>query len=347
MGITYKDSGVDIEKADRFLEKIKKDVKSTRTKGVIGDIGGFGGFFRPDLKGMKDPVLVSSTDGVGTKLIIARMMDIHDTVGIDLVGMVVNDIAVNGAVPLFFLDYIATGKLDVNVTADVVSGIARGCIEAECALIGGETAEMPDFYSPGTYDLAGFGVGIVDRNSIIDGSAVKNGDLILGIPSSGLHSNGYSLARKIVFDILKMKVGDYVEDLRKKIGEELLLPTRIYIKTIKALLGKVNIAAIAHITGGGLVDNIGRLLPAGLGAEIDVRNWDPPPIFKFLKGAGKIEETEMMRTFNNGIGLAIIADINAANKAQKILSGIGEKSSIIGEIKKIKEGDEAVSFLSI
>lgn len=344
MGITYKDSGVDIEKADRFLERIRKYVNSTRTKGVIGDVGGFGGFFRPDITGMRNPVLVSSTDGVGTKLIVARMMDIHDTVGIDLVGMVVNDVAVHGAVPLFFLDYIATGKLDEKVTADVVSGIAKGCIEAECALIGGETAEMPDFYAPGTYDLAGFGVGMVDKDSIIDGSTVKDSDLIIGIPSSGLHSNGYSLARKIIFDILKMQVGDYVDDLGKKIGEELLVPTRIYINMIKALLGNVDIAAIAHITGGGLVDNIGRLLPVGLGAKIDVKGWEPPPIFRFLKDAGKIADLEMMRTFNNGIGLALIVDKSVADKAQRLLADIGESPSVIGQIKKIKKGDQTVTF---
>ena len=345
MGITYKDAGVDIDKGNLFVSMIKRAVESTRTKGVVGTIGGFGGFFRPNIIGMKEPILVSSTDGVGTKLIIARMMGIHDTVGIDLVAMSVNDIIVSGASPLFFLDYIATGKIEAEVLVSVVSGIAAGCREAECALLGGETAEMPGFYPEGEYDLAGFAVGMVDRRSIIDGSAIKNGDVIIGIPSSGLHSNGYSLARRIVFDVLKLKPTDTVPGLEKTIGEELLVPTRIYVRAIRALLTKVSISALAHITGGGLVDNIERLLPEGLAAVIDRRSWNIPPIFGFLQKAGSVDPLEMMRTFNNGIGMAVIVREASADNALRILRTTGEDSSVIGRIEKRKEGAPAVSFI--
>jgi phosphoribosylformylglycinamidine cyclo-ligase len=344
MGITYKDSGVDIDRANLFVKKIKADIDSTRTDGVIGEIGGFGGFFRPDVAGMKDPLLVSSTDGVGTKLIIAQMMGVHDTVGIDLVAMVANDIVVAGAIPLFFLDYIATGALDEGVLADVISGIAKGCVDAGCALIGGETAEMPGFYPEGKYDLCGFSVGLVERESVIDGSGIEEGDAIIGVSSSGLHSNGFSLVRKIVFDKLKMKLDDNVEELGKSIGDELLIPTRIYVKTIKALLGNVKIHGISHITGGGLVDNIERLLPEGSRAVIDTKSWDPPEIFRFLMDAGKIEKLEMLRTFNNGIGLAIIVPAKEAEKSTKALKNIGEAPRLIGEIEKMKDGGERVIF---
>ncbi len=336
MGITYKDSGVDIDKANLFVKKIKEDIDSTRTEGVMGEIGGFGGFFRPDIAGMKDPILVSSTDGVGTKLIIAQMMGVHKTVGIDLVAMVANDIVVTGALPLFFLDYIATGSLNEGVLSDVISGIAGGCIDAECALIGGETAEMPGFYPEGKYDLCGFSVGLVEREAVIDGSRIKAGDAIVGVSSSGLHSNGFSLVRKIVFDKLKMKLTDRVDDLVKSIGEELLTPTRIYVKTVKSLLGKVDIHAISHITGGGLVDNIERLLPEGITAVIETSKWDVPPIFRFIQEAGKIDELEMMRTFNNGVGLAIIIPFDAADLVTSTLKGIGESPAVIGEITKAK-----------
>jgi phosphoribosylformylglycinamidine cyclo-ligase len=345
MGITYKDSGVDIDKGNLFVKMIKREVESTRTKGVIGGIGGFGGFFRPDIGGMKEPVLVSSTDGVGTKLIIARMMGIHDTVGIDLVAMSVNDIIVTGAAPLFFLDYIATGKLEEGVLVSVVSGIAAGCREAGCALLGGETAEMPGFYPEGEYDLAGFAVGMVDRPSIIDGAAIEAGDVIVGIPSSGLHSNGYSLARRIVFDHMKLKPTDTVQGLQKTIGEELLVPTRIYVRAVMALMEKVKISAAAHITGGGLIDNIERLLPEGLSAVIDRGSWEAGPIFAFLQRAGSVDPIEMMRTFNNGIGMAIIVREPAADQALTILRTMGEKPSVIGRIEKRQKGAPAVSFL--
>jgi len=345
MGITYKDSGVDIDSADRFIERIKKDIASTRTDGVVGDIGGFGGLFRPELSGMEDPILVSSTDGVGTKLLIAQMTGRHDTVGIDLVAMVVNDIAVSGAAPLFFLDYIATGRLDGGVLADVVSGIAAGCREAGCALIGGETAEMPGFYPDGKYDLAGFGVGLVDKKHIIDGSKISPGDVIVGIPSSGLHSNGYSLARKVVFDVLSLKVEDIVPGLDRTAGEELLVPTRIYVKALTALTAAVEVSALAHITGGGLIDNIRRLLPPGVRGEIDTSAWQAPPIFQVLQDAGKIELREMFRTFNNGIGMAAIIPEAKADQAMDALIEAGEKPVIIGEIVQTKD-DPDVTLIS-
>jgi phosphoribosylformylglycinamidine cyclo-ligase len=345
MGITYKDAGVDIDKGNRFVTMIRHEVESTRTKGVIGGIGGFGGFFRPNITGMKEPVIVSSTDGVGTKLAIAQMMGVHDTVGIDLVAMSVNDIVVTGALPLFFLDYIATGKLEEGVLVSVVSGIAAGCRDAGCALLGGETAEMPGFYPEGEYDLAGFAVGLVDRRSIIDGSTVKKGDVIIGIPSSGLHSNGYSLARRIVFDTLKLKPGDTVQGLEKTIGEELLVPTRIYVKTIRALVEAVTITALAHITGGGLVDNIERLLPEGLSAAIDRRSWEIPPVFAFLREAGSVDPIEMMRTFNNGIGMAVIVRERAADRALKTLRTMGENATVIGLVEKRQGGAPAVTFI--
>ncbi|MBN1881308.1 MAG: phosphoribosylformylglycinamidine cyclo-ligase [Deltaproteobacteria bacterium] len=342
MGITYKDSGVDIDSADRFIERIKKEIASTRTDGVVGDIGGFGGFFRPGLSGMKDPILVSSTDGVGTKLLIAQMTGKHDTVGIDLVAMVVNDIAVSGAVPLFFLDYIATGKLDEGVLADVVSGIAAGCREAGCALIGGETAEMPGFYPDGKYDLAGFGVGLVDRPRIIDGSKISPGDVIVGIRSSGLHSNGYSLARKVVFDILGLTVDDTLPGMNRTAGEELLSPTRIYVKALSVLTDTVEVSALAHITGGGLIDNIRRLLPPGVRAEIRTDTWEAPPIFQVLKDAGKIEHREMFRTFNNGIGMAVILPAEKKDAAMEALATAGEKPVLIGEIAPTDDDPDVI-----
>ncbi len=344
MTITYKDSGVDIDKGNLFVKMIKKEVESTRTKGVLGGIGGFGGLFRPNITGMKEPVLVSSTDGVGTKLAVAQMMGVHDTVGIDLVAMSVNDIAVTGASPLFFLDYIATGKLEEGVLVSVITGVAAGCREAGCALIGGETAEMPGFYPEGTYDLAGFAVGIVDRRAIIDGGTIRNGDVIVGIPSSGLHSNGYSLARKIVFDALRLNPGDRVAGLDRSIGQELLTPTRIYVKTVRALLGSVAITAIAHITGGGLIDNIERLLPEGLSAVLDMKAWEVPPIFRFLQEGGNVEKSEMLRTFNNGIGLAIAVRKRDADRALTILRTSGERPIVIGGIEKRKDGAPAVRY---
>ena len=345
MGITYKDSGVDIDSADRFIEKIKKEIASTKTDGVVGDIGGFGGLFRPGLSGIQDPILVSSTDGVGTKLLIAQMTGKHDTVGIDLVAMVINDIAVSNAVPLFFLDYIATGKLDEGVLADVVSGIAAGCREAGCALIGGETAEMPGFYPDGKYDLAGFGVGLVDRKDIIDGSKISPGDVIVGIPSSGLHSNGFSLARKIVFDILALKPDESIPGLGKSAGEELLEPTRIYVKALSILTDAVEVSALSHITGGGLIDNIRRLLPPDARAQIDTNAWEPPPIFQVLRDAGKVDLREMYRTFNNGIGMAAILPEASTDRAMDTLVNAGESPVIIGEIIPT-DGDPDVILIS-
>ncbi len=304
--LTYSDAGVDIDKANTFVSTIKDLAKKTYRSGVMGEIGGFGGLFSLNLNNIEKPVLVSSTDGVGTKLKIAFMMNKHDTVGIDLVAMSVNDIVVQGAKPLFFLDYLATGKLDTKIATDIIKGIAEGCNEANCALIGGETAEMPGFYAENEYDLAGFAVGMVDNKKIIDGSDIRMGHVLIEIPSSGLHSNGYSLARKVCFDILNLKIDSYVPELEKTIGQELLTPTRIYAETIQRLMRDLPIHGLAHITGGGLTDNIVRVMPESCGIEIRVGSWDVPPIFSFLQQAGKISFADMMRTFNNGIGMVLI-----------------------------------------
>jgi phosphoribosylformylglycinamidine cyclo-ligase len=286
---------------------------------------------------MESPVLVSSTDGVGTKLKIAFLMDRHDTVGIDLVAMCVNDIAVQGARPLFFLDYLATGKLKGGTVTDIVKGIGEGCIQADCALIGGETAEMPGFYRDNEYDLAGFVVGIVDNSKIVDGSEIRPGHQIIGIASSGLHSNGYSLVRKICFDVLGLTVDSHVEDLGKTLGEELITPTRIYSETIQHLVRDLPIQGLAHITGGGIMNNIIRVIPQACGISINKGSWDVPPIFSFLQQAGNVDEVEMMRTFNNGIGLVAVVPEKSTQDVLNRLSGSGEKAWVIGEVAKIRK----------
>ncbi len=341
---TYADAGVDIEKADRMVGLVKKIAAETKIPGVIGGIGGFGGLFSPDLTGMKEPVLASSTDGVGTKLKIAFMMDRHDAPGIDLVAMCVNDIAVLGAKPLFFLDYISMGKLETGVAADIVKGVAKGCRMAGCALLGGETAEMPGLYSEGEYDLAGFAVGAVDREKIIDGSKIRKGDKIIGVASSGLHSNGYSLARKICFDALKLRIDDHVEALGKTIGEELIEPTKIYSETIQNIIRDFPVHGLAHITGGGLSDNIARIVPREHCAVIRKSGWDILPVFTFLKEAGRIAEDEMARTFNNGIGLAAIVPEGAALKIIGRLGEINEKGFLIGEIAGRKKRGRKIEW---
>jgi phosphoribosylformylglycinamidine cyclo-ligase len=284
--LTYADAGVDIDKADSLVDSIKQIAKKTRITGVMGEIGGFGGLFSLNTRTWTRPVLVSSTDGVGTKLKIAFLMDRHDTVGIDLVAMCVNDIAVQGASPLFFLDYLATGKLKTGTVTDIVSGIGEGCMQAGCALIGGETAEMPGFYRDNEYDLAGFAVGMVDNEKIVDGSEIRPGHQLIGIASSGLHSNGYSLVRKICFEVLGLKVDSHVPELGKTIGEELLTPTRIYAETIQSLIRDLPIQGLAHITGGGITDNIVRIIPKACGISIQKGSWEIPPSFPFYKMLG-------------------------------------------------------------
>lgn len=338
--LTYADAGVDIDKADNLVDAIKQIAKKTPRAGVMGEIGGFGGLFSLNTSQMDRPVLVSATDGVGTKLKIAFLMDRHDTVGIDLVAMCVNDIAVQGATPLFFLDYLATGKLKTGAVTDIVSGIGEGCIQAGCALIGGETAEMPGFYRDDEYDLAGFAVGLVDNHKIVDGSEIRPGHQLIGIASSGLHSNGYSLVRKICFEVLGLKVDSHVPELGKTIGEELLTPTRIYADTVQYLIRDLPIQGLAHITGGGITDNIVRVIPQACGIAIKKGSWDIPPIFPFLQKAGNVNENEMMRTFNNGVGMvAIVPEANTQEVLNR-LTGSGDTAWVIGEVTQLQKNSE-------
>jgi len=338
--LTYSDAGVDIDQADELVHSIKSIARKTRIPGVIGEIGGFGGLFSLNVSNMNQPVLVSSTDGVGTKLKIAFLMDKHDTIGIDLVAMCVNDIAVQGAKPLFFLDYLATGKLDSAKVMDIIKGIGLGCQQAHCALIGGETAEMPGFYQEGEYDLAGFTVGLVDNRKIVDGSEIRIGHQIIGIASSGLHSNGFSLVRKICFDVLKLKVDDHIPDLGRSLGEELLTPTRIYSETIQHLIRGLPIQGLAHITGGGIVDNVLRIIPKACSLSLHRNSWEIPPIFTFLQKAGKVEDAEMLRVFNNGIGLVAVVPETAVQDVLARLETMQEKAVVIGEIVERTTDDE-------
>jgi phosphoribosylformylglycinamidine cyclo-ligase len=340
----YAEAGVDIEAGNRFVQEIKSMVSKTFKPGVITNIGGFAGLFSLNLQNIKKPVLLASTDGVGTKLKIAFMMDKHDTVGIDLVAMCVNDILVQGATPLFMLDYFATGKLRVNKAAEVIKGIVAGCQEAECSLIGGETAEMPDFYPEGEYDLAGFVVGIADDSQIIDGSEIAVGNHLIGIASSGLHSNGYTLARKIFFDELKMSVHDYVQDFGRTLGEELLEPTKIFARTIKNITREFRIHGMAHITGGGLIGNLPRILPEQCKVVISTSSWTPPPIFQYLQSRGKLSSWEMMRTFNSGIGLVMVA--NKENTADIIsrIKAMGQDAYHIGTVESRNDKEKPIQF---
>lgn len=340
--LTYADAGVDIDKGNQLVSTISEIAKQTSISGVIGEIGGFGGLFSLNLANLDRPVLVSSTDGVGTKLKIAFMLDKHDTIGIDLVAMCVNDILVQGAKPLFFLDYLSTGKLINARAAEIIAGIGEGCKQAKCALIGGETAEMPGFYQENEYDLAGFAVGIVDNSKIIDGTEVRVGHRIIGIASSGLHSNGYSLVRKICFEILKMKVDDYVADFGKTLGEELLTPTKIYVEPIMNLLKDIPLHGLAHITGGGIADNILRVVPKACNILIQTELWEVPPIFKFLQQAGKISDLEMRRTFNNGIGMVAIVPPDATADVLQRMDAMNEKAYLIGEILECKDSGNRI-----
>lgn len=333
---TYADAGVDIEKANKLVDTIGKIAKQTFRSGVIGEIGGFGGLFSLNLANLDRPVLVSSTDGVGTKLKIAFMLDKHDTVGIDLVAMCVNDIIVQGAKPLFFLDYLSMGNLDNQRAVNIIKGIAEGCKQSQCALIGGETAEMPGFYQTNEYDLAGFAVGVVDNSKIIDGTEIRVGHKLIGIASSGLHSNGYSLVRKICFELLKLKLDQNIPELGKTVGEELLTPTKIYAATINGLLKDLPIHGIAHITGGGISENLVRIVPQACSILIRDESWDVPPIFSFLQQAGKISEKEMVRTFNMGLGMIVVVPDHAALDVLQRIEAMNERAFVIGEIGDCK-----------
>jgi len=340
--ITYKDAGVDIEAGNRFVEMIKPLVKATARPEVISDIGGFGGLFSLNSNKYKQPALVASTDGVGTKLKLAFMLDKHDTVGIDLVAMCVNDIVVQGAEPLFFLDYLATGKLSPEKSVEIMKGISEGCQQAGCALLGGETAEMPGMYADGEYDLAGFTVGVVDRENIVDGSAINTDDQIIGIASSGLHSNGYSLARKILLEKMALDLDATPNGLDLPLGEALICPTRIYVKSTLNLLRDFDIKGIAHITGGGLSENIPRVLPRNCKAVIDCDSWEKPFIFELLREGGNIDPFEMYRTFNNGIGMVLVVPAEQVEEIIGRLSGLNERAYLIGEIAKRKDEEEQV-----
>ena len=334
--VSYRDAGVDIDSGNALVERIKPFAKSTLRPGVLGGLGGFGGLFRIPPGQYADPVLVSSTDGVGTKLKLAIDLDRHDTIGIDLVAMCVNDIVVQGAEPLFFLDYFATGKLDVGVAASVIEGIANGCRQANCALLGGETAEMPDMYAPGHYDLAGFTVGVVEAGKLIDGSRIRAGDAIVGIASSGVHSNGYSLVRKIIArsgaDLAAPFDG-------RTLGEALLAPTRIYVRPLLAALGRHDLRGLAHITGGGITDNLPRVLPAGVHAEIDLDAWELPPVFDWLRAQGPVEEHEMLRTFNCGLGMLAVVPADETAAVVTTLVQEGEQALVVGRIVAGGDGE--------
>jgi phosphoribosylformylglycinamidine cyclo-ligase len=329
MGFSYRQAGVDIDAGNQAVELMKPAVKRTTRPEVLSGIGGFGGLFALDLKKFSDPVLVSGTDGVGTKLKLAFQMNRHDTIGQDAVAMCVNDILVQGAEPLFFLDYLAVGKLDPKRVADIVGGVAKGCELAGCALIGGETAEMPGFYPEGEYDVAGFAVGAVNREELIDGSGIKEGDILIGLPSTGFHSNGYSLVRK-VFEPYSWD--SIFPELGEPLGEALLRPTRIYARTILPLLESHTILGMAHITGGGLTENIPRILPKGLGIHIDRKGWKVPPLFTLLQRLGEVEDAEMFRTFNMGIGFVLIVHPEDVEKIRTQLKTSGEESYIFGEV---------------
>lgn len=340
--IDYASSGVDIDAGNRAVDLMREHVKSTWGKEILADLGGFGGLFALDTRGYAEPVLVAGTDGVGTKLKVAFMADKHDTVGIDAVAMCVNDIAVQGAFPLFFLDYIAIHRLVPEKVAEIVKGISIGCKQAGCALIGGETAEMPGMYAEGEYDIAGFAVGIADRGKIVDGSGIKPGDQLIGIGSSGLHSNGFSLVRKIVFDINGFGIDRFVPELGCTLAEELLKPTKIYVPLISRLLSQTKILGMAHITGGGITENVVRILPEGCRALIKKDSWDVPPVFPWLKDLGGIEEKEMYRTFNNGIGLVLSVQANDVDRVLQLCEEAGENAYHMGEVVS---GEKAVEIV--
>ena len=331
-GLTYKDAGVNTKEGERAVSLMKQHVKKTFDRNVLTGLGSFGSLYKLPMEGITEPVLVSGTDGVGTKLKLAFMMNRHDTVGIDCVAMCVNDILCQGAKPLFFLDYVATGKVTAEKISDIVSGVTEGCLQAGCALVGGETAEMPGFYEEGEYDMAGFCVGLVDRPKIITGEKIKPGDVIVGLSSSGLHSNGYSLARKLFFDKLGFGPNHYMEELEESIGEALLRPTKIYAKACEAVFKDYDIHGMAHITGGGFFENVPRILPEGLGASFLSATWPMPEIFNLIQTHGNIEKREMFSTFNMGIGLMMVVDPDDGEALIADLEAAGESAYLIGEI---------------
>jgi phosphoribosylformylglycinamidine cyclo-ligase len=338
----YRQSGVDIDAGNETVRRIKSLAKSTFTPGVLSEIGSFGGLFKLDSDGLREPVLVSSADGVGTKLKVAFMAGRHDTVGADLVNHCVNDILVQGARPLFFLDYLATGRLSPEVAEQVIAGVARGCRENGCALIGGETAEMPGFYADGEYDIAGFIVGVVDRERIVDGRSIVPGDALIGLPSSGLHTNGYSLARRIFFDVCGLTVDTPVRELRSTVGEALLAGHRSYLRAMQPLLNAKLVKGMAHITGGGITENVPRMLPAGCAAEIDRRSWDVPQLFRYLEARGGVPNDDMFRTFNMGIGLIIACGVDVGPQVTERLRSAGEQPVAIG---RVVAGDRDVRYV--
>ena len=330
---TYRDAGVDIQRGDEFVKRISPLVRSTFRPEVLGDVGGFGGLFRFPSDRFRDPILVSGTDGVGTKVKLAQMMNRHDTIGIDLVAMCVNDILVSGAEPLFFLDYLATGHLEVNVAEALVQGIAEGCRQAGCALIGGETAEMPSCYPKGEYDLAGFAVGVVERSEMLGKEKVEPGDVVIGVASSGIHSNGYSLARRVLFEEQGWTPDKKVADLPGTLGEALLRPTTIYVQLVNALLANSHLHGLAHITGGGITGNLPRVLPDNCCAMIDRSSWQPLPLFHVIQQAGKIEQAEMFRVFNMGVGLIVLASLDQSDKILETIRQQGIDAWPMGEIR--------------
>jgi len=332
--ITYSDAGVDITRGDRAKQRIKYLAQKTFNKNVLGEIGGFGGLFKLDTARYPDPVLVSSADGVGTKLKLAFEMGVHHTVGSDLVNHCINDIAVQGATPLFFLDYLATGVLDPEVTEKVVSGIADACRASQCALIGGETAQMPGFYADGEYDLAGFIVGVVAREKLLTGARIQPGDVLIGFPSTGLHTNGYSLARKLLFEVAGYKHDQYVNELRDKAGAALMRVHRSYLPIVKKLTAGDYTAGMAHITGGGITENLPRILPRGTAAQVDIGSWPVLPIFEHMQRIGNVSQDEMLRTFNLGIGLIAVVPAEQFKRAKAMLDRVGEKFHVIGRIVK-------------
>lgn len=344
-GLTYKEAGVDIDAGERLVERIRPLAASTRTPLVLGGVGGFAGLCRLP-GGMQEPVLVAGTDGVGTKLKLAFTLDRHRTVGVDLVAMCVNDIVTVGATPLFFLDYFATGALDVDQASAVVEGIAEGCRQAACALLGGETAELPGFYAAGEYDLAGFAVGVVDRPKILDGRAVRAGDVVLGLASSGLHSNGYSLARRALLEHAQLDLSTTPPGLDQPLGDALLTPTRIYVEAALAAVKTGAVHALCHVTGGGLVGNLPRVLPKGHGAFVD-GDWPEPPIFRLLREVAPIQEEELRRTFNLGIGFTLVVDADAEQEVRRALEAAGEQVFYVGRVEETDaEGEARVRYAS-